>query len=124
MPTKRVFVSFDFDNDETLKDFIYGQAKNPDSPFSIEHWSMKEAAPQSSWESEARSRIKRSDLVIVMVGSSTHRAPGVLKEVKMAKEEGEKIVQIIGYRDTNPTAVPDAGQLIRWNWQNLKALLA
>jgi hypothetical protein len=27
MPKKKVFVSFDFDNDKTLKDFIIGQAK-------------------------------------------------------------------------------------------------
>ena len=25
---KKVFVSFDFDNDKTLKDFIIGQARN------------------------------------------------------------------------------------------------
>ena len=30
---KRVFVSFDYDYDKTLKDFLIGQAKNPDSPF-------------------------------------------------------------------------------------------
>ncbi len=33
MAKKRVFVSFDFDNDRTLKDFIIGQARLPDSPF-------------------------------------------------------------------------------------------
>ena len=27
---KRVFVSFDFDNDKVLNDFITGQARNPD----------------------------------------------------------------------------------------------
>ena len=32
---KRVFVSFDFDNDKSLKDLIIGQAKNPDSPFEV-----------------------------------------------------------------------------------------
>jgi len=45
MPKKKVFVSFDFDNDKTLKDFIVGQAKNSDSPFEISDHSLKEAAP-------------------------------------------------------------------------------
>ena len=32
---KRVFVSFDFDHDRVLKDFIIGQARLPDSPFEV-----------------------------------------------------------------------------------------
>jgi len=31
----RVFISFDFDNDKALKDFLVGQSKNTDSPFEI-----------------------------------------------------------------------------------------
>ena len=118
---KRVFVSFDFDNDKTLKDFIVGQAKLPDSP--VADWSMKEAAPERNWEQEAEARIRRSDVVIVMVGPKTHKAPGVLKEVAMARRNGIPIIQIIGYSDGDYTPVPDAGRLYRWNWPNLKKLL-
>jgi len=121
---KKVFISFDFDNDETLKEFIVGQAKNPDSPFEIFDTSLKEAAPMKTWEEKARAAIKRSDLVLVMVGASTHRAPGVLKEVAMATEERKRIVQVIGYKDSSPTAVTGAGTLYSWNWENLKKLLA
>ncbi len=120
---KKVFVSFDFDNDKKLKDFIIGQSKNEDSPFQVIDWSMKEAAPQSDWKTEARMRIIRSDLVLVMVGPNTFRAPGVLAEVRMARDEEIPIVQVIGYRDGNYTAVPNAGRLYSWNWDNLKMLL-
>lgn len=119
---KRVFVSYDFDNDKALKDFIIGQSKLQDSPFEIADWSMKEAAPQRNWEDEARVRINRSDVVIVMVGNSTYRAPGVLKEVGMARQAKKPIYQIIGYKDADPKPVPDAGRLLRWNWDNLKKL--
>ena len=122
MAKTKVFVSFDFDNDKTLKDFIIQQAKNPDSPFEIIDQSLKEAAPQRDWEEKAESRIKKSDLVLVMVGPKTHTAPGVLKEVKMARRNDIKIVQVIGYKNGNYTAVPDAGQLYKWNWENLKKL--
>ena len=118
----RVFVSFDFDNDKILKDFIIGQSKLSDSPFEISDWSMKEAAPQANWEAEARARISRSDMVIVMVGLKTHKAPGVLKEVKIARALEKLIYQIIGYRNGNYTPVPDAGRLYSWNWDNLKKL--
>ncbi len=122
MAKKRVFVSFDFDNDKTLKEFIVGQSRLPDSPFEIFDCSLKEAAPEKDWEEKAEIKIKGSDLVIVMVGPKTHKAPGVLKEVKMARKNAIKIVQVIGYKDGDYTPVPDAGTLYRWNWDNLKKL--
>lgn len=121
---KRVFVSFDFDNDRALKDFIIGQSRLPDSPFEVVDHSLKEAAPERSWETKARAAIARSEIVVVMVGPHSHRAPGVLKEVQMARDLGKQIVQIIGYKDGNYTAVPNAGRLYQWNWQNLKSLLS
>lgn len=119
----RVFVSFDFDNDKKLKEFIIGQSKLPSSPFSVIDHSLKEAAPEHNWKAKARTAIKRSDIVLVMVGPQTHRAPGVLAEVAMAREEGKRIVQVIGYKDGNYTAVPNAGRLYRWSWENMKKLL-
>jgi len=124
MAKTRVFVSFDFDNDKALKDFVIGQAKLADSPFEIVDTSLKEAAPMKTWEDKARAAIKRSDRVLIMVGPNTHRAPGVLKEVAMAKEENVRIVQIIGYKDSNPTPVASAGPLYRWSWPNLASLLS
>lgn len=121
---KKVFVSFDFDNDRALKDFIIGQARHTDSPFEVIDHSLKEASPERDWPKKARAAIKRSELVLVMVGTHTHRAQGVLKEVAMARAEGIPIVQIIGYKDKNYTAVPNAGRLYVWNWDNLKRLLA
>lgn len=123
MAKKRVFVSFDFDNDKKLKDFIIGQSRLQDSPFEVVDTSLKEAAPMKTWEDKARAAIKRSDIVVVMVGPNTYKAPGVLQEVKMAREEQIPIVQIIGYKDGDYTAVPDAGRLYAWNWENLKKLI-
>jgi hypothetical protein len=121
---RKVFVSFDFDNDRVLKDFIIGQARLADSPFEVIDHSLKEAAPEADWPKKARAAIKRSEMVVVMVGKQTHRAQGVLKEVAMAREEGVPIVQVIGYKDGQYTAVPNAGRLYAWNWDNLKRLLA
>ena len=122
MAKKRVFVSFDFDNDRVLKEFIVGQAKLADSPFEIIDTSLKEAAPLKTWEDKARAAIKASDLVLVMVGPKTSRAPGVLKEVAMARSLSVPIAQMIGYKDGNYEAVQNAGRLYAWNWENLKKL--
>lgn len=124
MGKKKVFVSFDFDNDQVVKHFIVGQAKLADSPFDLVDTSLKEAAPQKSWEDKARAAIQRSDLVLVMVGPSTHRAPGVLKEIAMARALNVPVAQMMGYSDGSFTPVPGAGTLYEWNWDNLKKLLA
>ena len=120
---RRVFLGFDFDYDRSLKDLLVGQARNIDSPFEISDWSMKEPAFQRLWEAEARTRIKQSDTVLVVLGHRTNRAPGVLKEIKIAHEEGKQIVQVIGHPDTNYSRVPGAGLLYRWTWDNLQKIL-
>ena len=125
MAKKKVFVSFDFDNDKKLKDFIIGQAKLPDSPFEVTDFSLKEAAPQRDWEARARDRIRRADVFIAMLGPKTAKAPGVLKEVAIATALGKPKFQIIGYTNgTERWAVPNAGRTYRWSWPTLKKLLA
>ena len=124
MAKKKVFISVDFDNDKTLKDFIIGQAKNTDTPFEVSDFSLKEAAPEREWLGRAQRAISRSDVFIVMLGPKTNQAPGVLKEVKIAAELGMTKFQIIGYKEGSETwRVPDAGRVYRWNWKNLKKLL-
>ncbi|MBI4536183.1 MAG: hypothetical protein HY708_07880 [Ignavibacteriae bacterium] len=124
MAKKKVFVSFDFDNDKTLKDFIIGQAKLDDSPFEVIDFSLKEAAPEKTWLDKARAAILRAEVFIVMLGSKTKNASGVLKEVKIANELKKEKFQIIGYKDGSETwAVPNAGRVYRWDWENLKKLL-
>ena len=124
MAKTRVFVSFDFDNDRVLKDFILGQAKLPDSPFDVFDHSLKEAAEEREWERKARAAIGRSEIVLVVLGAQTYRAHGVLKEVAMAREAGVKIVQIIGYKSGNYMPITNAGRLYAWSWENLKKLLS
>jgi Thoeris protein ThsB, TIR-like domain len=122
---KKVFISFDFDNDKTLKEFIIGQAKHEDSPFEVADHSLKEAAPEKDWLDKATAAIKRSDVFIIMLGPKTKTAPGVLKEVKVAKDLNKSRFQLIGYKDGSADlAVPDGGRTYSWNWENLKKLLA
>lgn len=125
MAKKRVFVSYDFDNDKKLKDFIIGQAKLDDSPFEVADHSLKEAAPEKDWLTKAKAAISRSEVFIVMLGSKTRKAPGVLKEIKIAKDLEKERFQIIGYKGgSEDWAVPDGGRTYRWNWENLKKLLS
>jgi hypothetical protein len=125
MAKKRVFVSFDFDNDKALKDFIVGQARLEDSPFEVADHSLKEAAPEKDWLERATAAIKRSEVFIVMLGPKTKTASGVLKEVKVANDLAKPRFQIIGYSNgSEDWAVPGGGRTYKWNWESLKKLLA
>ena len=53
-----VFISYDYDHDDDLKTLLVGQAKNDDSPFFIEDWSIKEAS--SDWKDKIRARDQAS----------------------------------------------------------------
>jgi hypothetical protein len=120
---KRVFVSFDFDNDQFLKESLIGQSKLEDSPFDIIDGSLKEAAPEKDWLEKARLKIKAADIVVVMLGKETYKAPGVKKEVIIANELKKPIFQLIGYKNRICTAVDNAGKRYDWTWPNLKILL-
>ncbi|MFF3787446.1 TIR domain-containing protein [Streptomyces sp. NPDC001933] len=121
---KRVFVSFDYDYDKILKDFLIGQAKNPDSPFEIHDWSIKEASPD--WKDKARARIRRSDLVIVLCGDHTDKAVGVGIELRIAQDEQVDYFLLNGYKGRTgkkPTTAKSTDKIYKWTWENLKALV-
>ena len=123
MAKKKVFISFDYDNDLDLKNLLVGQSKLADSPFEIADYSLKEAAPEKDWEEKALAKIKRSEIVVVIAGTETHSASGVKKEVKMANDNNIKVVQIKPNESTNKR-VEYAGVLYNWTWENLKSILA
>ncbi|MBJ2250536.1 TIR domain-containing protein [Pseudomonas sp. MF6784] len=122
---KRVFISFDYDNDVTLKTFLVGQAKLDDSPFDLADWSIKEHI-DDNWKAKARTRIKAVDVVCVICGNNTDTAVGVSAEVKIAQEEGIPYFLLNGYSDTTcikPKAALSSDKLYKWTWPNLKALI-
>jgi hypothetical protein len=122
MIKKKVFISFDFDRDKALKDLLIGQSRHPECPFDVVDSSLSEAAPEDGWEQKAGNKIRQVDQVIVLLGIATHRAPGVLKEVGLARKHRKKIVQIIGHKEGHFKRVPGAGRLYRWTWDNLKKI--
>ena len=122
---KRVFISFDYDNDSDLKTLLVGQARNSDSPFEITDMSIKETI-SSNWKDNARRRIKGCDVVIVMCGHKTNIAIGVSAELKIAQEEGVDYFLLNGRangRCVKPTAARNSDKIYDWTWNNLKLLV-
>ena len=120
---KKVFISFDFDNDQFLRDSLVGQCKNNGTPFDMEDWSVKEPWDQSEWKKMCLSKIKRCDLVIVMVGEKTYDCSGVKAEIAMAKEAGVPVVGIQGYAEKNCPQPDGLEGYYKWTWENIQKLV-
>lgn len=121
-----VFVSFDFDHDEDLKNLLIGQAKNPDTPFDVTDHSVKQPL-SGDWKEKVRARIKRVQQVIVICGTHTNTARGVDAEIEMAREERRPHFLLWGRKDQDckkPLAAAPQDKVYDWTWDNLKRLLA
>lgn len=55
-----LFVSFDYDNDETHKTFLIGQSKHDDTPFDVTDASVEEHLT-GDWEEKVKGRSNRAD---------------------------------------------------------------
>lgn len=125
MANKRVFISFDYDHDETLKTFLVGQSKLQDSPFELTDWSIKEPIT-GDWKAKARTRIKSVDIVVVICGVNTDTATGVSAELTIAQEENVSYFLLKGYSDktcVKPKASKSTDKIYDWTWPNLKTLI-
>jgi hypothetical protein len=122
----RVFMAFDYDHDEALRNLLVGQSKHGDSPFEMHDWSVKEPFTVD-WKAKVRAKIRSVDQVIVLCGEHTHLATGVAAELTIAREEGKPYFLLWGYSGktcTKPTSASVSDKIYTWTWDNLKALIA
>lgn len=122
MADPRAFISFDYDHNETEKILFVGQAKNSKTPFSIQDWSAKTSMPQSQWEAIVKDKINKANMLIVLVGKTMASATGVVKEIKMAKDQSVPVFGVyVGGADTSSN-LPEGLQrnrTITWDWEKI-----
>lgn len=122
MSYPRAFISFDFDNDKTEKHFFAGQSKNSRTPFNIEDWSSKQHLPQNEWENLIESKIKRCNLLIVLVGKETYTASGVEKEITFAIKNHIPVFGVYVGGANYSTLLPDnlyRSRTVIWDWDKI-----
>ncbi|HKB45389.1 MAG TPA: TIR domain-containing protein [Chitinophagaceae bacterium] len=126
MSDPRTFISFDFDNNKIQKDFFAGQAKNSKTPFSIEDWSSKNHLPQREWEKLIEDKIKKCNILIVLVGNDTCIATGVEKEIAFAKRNSIPIFGVYVDGADSSTILPDGlsrTRIVAWSWEKIAAYI-
>jgi hypothetical protein len=127
MATPRAFVSFDYDNNESSRRLFVGQGKEKSpTSFTISDWSSKDKLPQKTWEQTIEEKIGRCNMLIVLVGRSTHRAAGVLKEIAMAKRKNVPVFGVYVDGASATTLLPTGLQRNRtmaWKWSLIAAAI-
>ena len=125
MTTKSAFISFDYDNDKDIRGSLVAQAKDPNSPYSITDWSLKEPIDEK-WRQKVRDIIRRTDLTIVMCGEFTDAAKGVTAEISIIREEDKPYFLLRGRRKKvckKPKGALRSDKIYSWNWKTLKRLI-
>ncbi|MGO3357419.1 MAG: TIR domain-containing protein [Bifidobacterium crudilactis] len=92
---KTVFVAFAIE-DERQRDFLKGQSLGPRNPYEFIDMSVKEPY-DFGWKDKVRTRIRRSDGVIVLVSKNSITSSGQKWEIQCAKEENKPIRGIWAY---------------------------
>jgi len=125
MARQKLFVSFDFDNDATLKMLLVNQSKHPDAPFDIWDSSVTEHM-LGDWQTKVKARMRNVDIVCVLCSTTTHTAKGVAIELQIAKDMAKPYFLLWGYKDktcTRPTTGSSADKIYKWEWDVLKRLI-
>ena len=94
---KTIFIAFSM-KDERQRDFLKGQSLHPRAPYEFIDMSVKEPY-DTEWKKRVRTRIKRSDGVIVLVSKNSLTSTGQKWEIQCAKEEKKRIRGIYAYKD-------------------------
>jgi hypothetical protein len=109
---KVIFVAFSM-KDERQRDFLKGQSLNTNSPFKYVDMSVKDAYDKD-WKDRVRTRIRRSDGVIVLVSKNSLTSSGQKWEIECAKEEKKKILGIWAYTDDRTNIIGVNTKV--WTW--------
>ncbi|WP_282117446.1 TIR domain-containing protein [Cellulophaga baltica] len=100
---KVVFIAFAIE-DERQRDFLKGQSLHPRAPYEFIDMSVKQAYDKD-WKDKVRTRIKRSNGVIVLVSKNSLTSSGQKWEIQCAREEGKKVLGIWAYTNDRTNIV-------------------
>ena len=110
-----IFVAFAIE-DERQRDFLKGHTQLGHCPFEYIDMSVKEAYDQD-WKIRVRTRIRRSNGIIVLVSKNSLDSSGQKWEIQCAKEEGKSILGIWIYKGDR--TVISGVSTKEWTWETI-----
>ncbi len=121
MATLNIFVSFEFNKENELKNQFYSQAEEH-CTHHIRNCSLNESYPDDRWKRKAREAIEECDVVVVLIGEDTHNAQGVIVETDIARSLDKPVIQVRP-QDRPYNGVTRLGEPIPWRWRRINTEL-
>lgn len=126
MTKTKMFISFDYQHDQDLRDQLLSQDRLPEASFQAIDCSVEELLTDA-WTLQVRERIKQADQVIFLCGEYTHLAKGVSVEYTIAREEKKPYFMLQG-RENKATRKPrqadKSDKVYAWTSGNIKMLMS
>ncbi|MFV2045183.1 MAG: TIR domain-containing protein [Anaerolineales bacterium] len=115
MAKKKVFISYDYDNDKTYKNLLLAWDANDDFDFGFYDMSIDVSVDSSDAAAIKRvisARINLSPRFLCLIGKKTHKSKWIDWEIKKAIELKKKLVAVkINKVNTAPAAILNQGAL-------------
>jgi hypothetical protein len=118
---KLVFVCFDAERDRSFFRVLQAESRLADAPFQILSHSRPDEPPLDCWERLTKTSIGWADAVVVLLGAGIDAAPGVRRELEIARAMRKPICQLQPPGLDVPP-LEGAGEVYPWTWANLMRL--
>jgi hypothetical protein len=117
-----VFVSFDLDHDNDLKQRLVEQSVDGRSGLDVYDWSIRETA--ADWRDKLGKRISNVDSLVVLCGGFTERSANVAAELELARSLPRPYFLLDGRPPTTrkPAGAASDDRLLAWTQANLLAI--
>ena len=97
MSKKKVFISFDYDNDRKWKNLLVAWDKNEDFDFDLYDASLKVAINSEDAKyikSQIKPKIKAADYLLCIVGAESASSDWIRWEIQTAIDEGKALIGV------------------------------
>ena len=123
--SKKIFISFDYENDKDIKGCLQYQLESDVVSVAVSDKSINEAVDEK-WKKEARRRISGCNYVIFLCGEKTSEAAGVSAEMTITHELKKPYFLLCG-KKKGVVRIPRGSlkndEVYKWTSENLKLLL-
>lgn len=113
----KIFASFDLAKDEDLLKKLVAEAKAPNAKFTVFDRSTRESLVEGA-EDGLRERISKCDVLLVLCGVWTHRAPNVTADLHAAQQLHKRYYLVKGRRFSECSRPANArihDKLFKWS---------
>ena len=113
MSKKKIFISFDYDNDKDYKNLLLAWDANSDFDFSLYNASLNvpiDSSDATTIKKVISTRIKDATYLLCIIGKNSHKSEWIAWEIKKALELNKKLVAVkIDSEYTSPSAILNVG---------------